>query len=123
MPVDTDRTQDPVTVDSVDPVDPRSLEPLCDEEEFTAELEQLATDEAPRLFAVMQVLGDRVDGWVAAWGMAFGDRAEVVSTDGGRRLSLGSPERAVQRFAHAPEVSARLVWMDLPPGAPAAGAA
>ncbi|WP_246868734.1 hypothetical protein [Saccharopolyspora sp. ASAGF58] len=43
-----------------------------------------------------------------AWGLAFGDRAEVVSIDGRGRGSFCSPTRAAETFAHTAEV--RLVY-------------
>ncbi|MEV0083465.1 hypothetical protein [Saccharopolyspora sp. NPDC050642] len=67
---------------------------------------------APRLFALCEL--DRDDEWeltegrVFAWGLAFGDRAEVVSTDGRGRGSFCSPTRAAEIFAHTAEV--RLVY-------------
>lgn len=88
------------------------LVPLCGEAEFTELVDEMVTDEAPRLFAVVQVYGERVDGQIAAWGMAFEDHAEVVSVDGLTRLSLCSPERAVRRFGRRPDVTARLVWVN-----------
>lgn len=45
-------------------------------------------DEVPRLFAVVQEYGKRVDGRIAAWGLAFEDCAEVVRLDSVGRLSL-----------------------------------
>jgi hypothetical protein len=68
--------------------DPSGLTPLCDEPEFTAILESMVADEAPRLFAVVQEYGKRVDGMIVAWGMAFADHAEVVSVTRGMRMSL-----------------------------------
>ena len=49
-------------------VDPSELAPLCDEAEFNELVDELVADEAPRLFAVMQVYGEQVDGRIAAWG-------------------------------------------------------
>ena len=79
-------------------------------------MEELAFSEAPALFAVMQEYGDRVDGRVAAWGMAFEDHAEIVSVEGHRRMNVVSLKRAVKRFAQKPDISARLVWMWRPEG-------
>jgi hypothetical protein len=93
-------------------VDSPALVPLCDESEFDELIEEMVAAEAPRLFAVVQVCGERVDGRIAAWGMAFEDHAEVVSVDGCTHLSLRSPERAEHRFGRHPDVTARLVWVD-----------
>jgi hypothetical protein len=97
----------------VDPeTDPATLAPLCDEVEFAQEIAELVADEAPRLFAVVQEYGERVDGRIAAWGLAFADYAEVVRLDSVGRLSLRSPERAVRLFSRSPHITARLVWVN-----------
>lgn len=93
-------------------VDPSVLVPFCGETEFTELVDEMVADEAPRLFAVVQVYGEWVDGWIAAWGMAFEDHAEVVSVGGRTRLSLRSPERAVRGFGRRPDVTAHLVWVN-----------
>jgi hypothetical protein len=89
--------------------DPAGAPPLCDEEEFAAILAEAVADEAPRLFAVVQVYGDRVDAWIAAWGMAFEDRAEVVSVDSAVRISLSAPEGALRGFGFGSHIRTRLV--------------
>jgi hypothetical protein len=60
--------------------DPSGKPPMCSAEEFVVVTEDLVADEAPRLFAVLQEYGERVDVRIAAWGMAFGERVEVIST-------------------------------------------
>jgi hypothetical protein len=97
-------------------VDPDTLAPLCDEAEFTKLIDELVTEHAPRLFAVVQEYGERVDGQIAAWGMAFEDGAEVIGTDRTQHLSLRSPERAVRAFSCRPHITARVVWATAPPG-------
>lgn len=91
--------------------DPATLAPLCGETEFAEEMGMLVTEEAPRLFAVVQEYGIRVDGRIAAWGMAFEDHAEVVGVDGGLRMNLGSPERAPRLFSRCPTITASVVWV------------
>jgi hypothetical protein len=98
-------------------VDPATLPPLCDEAEFAQEIAELVADEAPRLFAVVQEYGERVDGCIAAWGLAFADYADIVRVDHGRHLILRSPERAVRLFSHSPHITARLVWVNPEPPA------
>lgn len=85
--------------------------PLCDEAEFAELMDEMVLDEAPRLFAVVQVCGERVDGRIAAWGLAFDDRAEATSVCGRLRVSSSSPERVVRRFALHPDITARVVWV------------
>ncbi|MCA1671371.1 MAG: hypothetical protein LC799_03935 [Actinobacteria bacterium] len=41
--------------------------PLCGEAEFTELVGELVADEAPRLFAVVQEYGTRVDGRIVVW--------------------------------------------------------
>ena len=92
-------------------VSPVTLVPLCDEAEFTELIDEMVAEEAPRLFAVVQEYGERVDGWVAAWGMAFEDYAKIVGLDSHVHVSLGSPERATRMFSRRPHITARLVWV------------
>lgn len=92
--------------------DPAELTPVCDEPEFAAILEEMVADEAPRLFAVVQEYGERVDGRIVAWGMAFDDHAEVVSVGRTRRMSLQSPENALRLFKVGSHIRARLVWFN-----------
>ncbi|GAA1968856.1 hypothetical protein [Amycolatopsis minnesotensis] len=93
--------------------------PLCAEAEFEDLVRNMVATFAPRLFAVVQEYGEHVDARIAAWGIAFDDEdgAEVISVDGGLRMSVGSPERALVGFVQRPEVSARVVWVDPPEAA------
>jgi hypothetical protein len=75
---------------------------------------EMVADDAPRLFAVVQV-HDNTDADIAAWGLAFPHHAEVVSTSGGTRMRLRSPERAARLLSRPPSVDARLVWVTDPP--------
>lgn len=92
-------------------VDPATLAPLCGEEEFAAEVSQMVAEEAPRLFAVVQEYGTRVDGRIAAWGMAFPDKAEVLSVNARSRMILRSPELALRWYHRRPDITASLVWV------------
>jgi hypothetical protein len=92
--------------------DPSDLTPVCDEPEFATILEEMVADEAPRLFAVVQEYGDRVDGRIVAWGMAFDDHTEVVSVKRGLRMSLQAPENALRLFKFGSHIQARLVWFN-----------
>jgi len=92
--------------------DPAELAPLCDETEFAALLEEMVADEAPRLFAIVQEYGERADGRIAAWGMAFTDHTEVVSVEHTRRMSLQTPENALRLFNLGGYIRARLVWFN-----------
>jgi hypothetical protein len=69
-------------------------------------------DNAPRLFAVVQEYGQRVDARIAGWGLAFDGRAEVVSTDGQLRMKLTAPEQGLRAFHFGSHIRARLVWFN-----------
>jgi hypothetical protein len=90
-----------------------SLPPLCDEAEFVQEIAELVAAEAPRLFAVVQEYGERVDGRIAAWGLAFEDYADIVGVDPSTtHLRLQTPERAVRYFSRHPRITARVTWVN-----------
>lgn len=93
--------------------DPTGLEPLCSREEFDACTRELVQEDAPKVFAVVQEYGDRVDGAVVGWGMAFGDHVDIVTTDGSLRR-LASPEVALKRMRYGAHVTTRLVWVAEP---------
>ncbi|MFC9425804.1 hypothetical protein [Streptomyces sp. NPDC056987] len=79
--------------------------------EFSKIMEEIVADTAPRLFAVFHEEGQEDDGWVAAWVLAFDDRAEVVTPGGALRLTTSSPEQAVRHFSRGEGVTAHLVWV------------
>lgn len=97
----------------------RTSKPLCGEEEFAAMVEDMVHEEAPRLFAIVQEIGEREDGRIAAWGLAFEDHTAVLR-DRGTWLHVNSPERARHLLGRAPDVTARLVWVRTTPS-PASG--
>ncbi|MGH3769397.1 MAG: hypothetical protein ACRDS0_02925 [Pseudonocardiaceae bacterium] len=82
--------------------------PLCDEPRFAALAEGLVADFAPRLFALLEEEGERVDGRIFAWGMAFEDHAEVIGACRTFRGSFESADSARQLFSHHGKM--RLVW-------------
>ncbi|HEY0804907.1 MAG TPA: hypothetical protein VGD84_07580 [Pseudonocardiaceae bacterium] len=102
---------EPHPLDALVP-DPAGLSPLCDAEAFAASLEGMVADFAPRVFAVVQEYGERVDGRIAAWGMAFEDHAEIVDVKGRVRMGMRSPEDALRGFAFGSHVRPHLVWVN-----------
>ncbi|SDQ36993.1 hypothetical protein [Actinopolyspora saharensis] len=92
-------------------VEAEQLEPLGSEEEFAALVERLVLDEAPRVFALVEEVGERADAGIVAWGMALRDRAELVAVgggDAGQLLLGGERPRAVRADPRtAPGVAAR----------------
>ncbi len=87
---------------------PAAEAPLWTEPEFAALAERLVADFAPRLFALVEEQGERVDGRIVAWGMEFEDGAEVVGTDYTRRGSYSCADTARLMFPHCGKM--RLVW-------------
>jgi hypothetical protein len=86
------------------------------DEPFAGLLLDVASDEAPRLFAIMEEYGEQEDVRAAGYGLAFDDRVEVDAVEGGFRLSSESVERALTLFAISTrDESVRrlhLVWLD-----------
>ncbi|MGH3827901.1 MAG: hypothetical protein ACRDQX_12125, partial [Pseudonocardiaceae bacterium] len=89
-----------------------TLPPLCDEATFAGLVAMMVANEAPRLFALVEEFGERVNGEIAAWGMAFDDHVEIVSVDDGSSINLSSLERAAHIFSHHPTITARVVWVN-----------
>ncbi len=87
---------------------PLDDEPLWDEAEFAAGLEGLVADFAPRLFALVEETGERLDSRIVAWGMAFEDHAEVTGANRAFRGKFRSADNARQLFSHCGKM--RLVW-------------
>ncbi|CCH31605.1 hypothetical protein ABZ816_04925 [Actinosynnema sp. NPDC047251] len=85
----------------------------CHDPGFAQFLAALAVEEAPRLFAVAVEYDDREDTYIAAYGLAFADRSEVVSTEGGFYATLQKPENALVFFTEQGEATPHLLW--LPP--------
>lgn len=95
-------------------MDLSGLAPLCGREEFDQLMAELVADCAPRVFAVTHEYGDRLDGVIAGWEMAFQGYAEFVSASGGFRARLTGPERALRVVRGGAGVVPRLLWA--PPG-------
>ena len=86
------------------------MEPLGDAETFAAMLAEMVADQAPRVFAVVQEYGDRLDGRIAAWGMAFDESVAVFGTNGNMFVGAESPEAVMDRFGAGGRVTPRVVW-------------
>lgn len=84
-------------------------EPLCDETEFAELIEEMVADEAPRLFAIVQEYGERVDARLAGWGMWFGDRAVAFDVSG-RTMIMSTVESTLRLFRANPLVTPRAYW-------------
>jgi hypothetical protein len=83
-------------------------DPPCSEEEFAEEVRELVAADAPQVFALVEEYGERLDGRVVAWGLAFDDHVDVLGVNGVRHASLPSVERAHKAFSRRRKI--RLVW-------------
>ena len=88
------------------------IRPLGNEEEFGKLLAEMVADQAPRMFAVVQEYGERIDGRIAAWGMAFDEHAAVVDVRGNVFISTESAEASLRRFELGREITPRVVWVE-----------
>ncbi|MET8746821.1 hypothetical protein [Streptomyces sp. NPDC004728] len=79
-------------------------------QEFDALVQNLVQETAPRVFAVVQELGDREDAVVAAWGLALDGRTELITAEGVSRLSVRTPESALRFFSSGNGIRTRLIW-------------
>ncbi|MFD1151643.1 hypothetical protein [Saccharothrix hoggarensis] len=83
---------------------------------FTALAREVALEEAPRLFAIVEEYGEAEDARVAGYGLAFEDRAEANSVEGGFHLVSESADSARTLFEITSRSTGRrrvhLVWLD-----------
>ncbi|ACU37542.1 hypothetical protein [Actinosynnema mirum] len=87
-------------------------------EEFVELVRDVAADEMPRLFAIVYEQVPCRDAEVAAYGMAFQGRAELVNPDGTERMTSASADQAVAVLAAGTgdnQVRAHVVWLDAKP--------
>lgn len=92
--------------------------PLCSPELYERLVPLMVEETAPRMFAVVQDVGDRVDWRIAAWGLAFDGYARLVGANRSRFwMSADSPEDALIAFIDPPKITARVVWVHAEPPA------
>ncbi|MFG1902064.1 hypothetical protein [Micromonospora carbonacea] len=99
------------------PIEPpgKPIPPLGTPEEFHRMLVELVGEFAPHRFAICEEHGDRVDGEVVAWGMAFAEGALLRCDDQSATGHFTSAESALRLFARTGR-RLRLIWIDaLPP--------
>jgi hypothetical protein len=87
--------------------------PFFDEETYAQMVDLIVHESAPSRFAIVQDYKERVDGCVAAYGIATTEGATIVSEDA--ILSVNSAESGARRYARPPHVTARVVWIDPEP--------
>jgi hypothetical protein len=85
---------------------------LFSEETYEQAVRGLVDEFAPRRFAIFQDLGEQFDGRVAAWGMAFDERFEIVDAQSSSWMSLASPDAALRQYGRQPGVTSRIIWLD-----------
>ncbi|ACU39927.1 hypothetical protein KCV87_25330 [Actinosynnema pretiosum subsp. pretiosum] len=81
---------------------------------FGAYVREVAEVGAPRLFAVVEEIGDRSDARVVGYGLEYADRAESAAVGGGVRMSSEDAEGARQLFEITGGNRAHLVWVGGP---------
>jgi hypothetical protein len=86
------------------------LSPLAGEEEYAELLAEMVAETAPRVFAVVEEYGERVDARVVGWGLAHPGHADVIGLNGVVLLGVAGPEKVLGRFARRERVTARIVW-------------
>lgn len=89
---------------------PEGLPPMCGTEEFAELMAEMVAEDAPRLFAVVQEFGERVDARIAAWGLAHPGRVDVIGVDGTVHITAAAPETVLRRFDRRANTSTHLIW-------------
>lgn len=84
--------------------------PLCGAVEFAELMAEMVTDDAPKVFAVVEEYGTRVDARIAGWGLAYDNHVDVIRVDGGVHLGAASPENVLRRFGRRARITAHIVW-------------
>lgn len=91
--------------------DPAEMPPFGTEDEFAEAVCGMVTESAPRLFAVVQELGVRVDARIAGWGLAHSDHVDVIGVGNSvHRGASPQPEDMLRYFQRRDQVTARIVW-------------
>ncbi|MFI6757898.1 hypothetical protein ACIBF5_01960 [Micromonospora sp. NPDC050417] len=98
------------------PAPPQDDQPLGTPEEFHQLMTDLAADHAPRRFAIYEEYGDRVDGRIYAWGLAFEDHAWLGADDRSFTGRFANAQNAVRILARTGR-QLRLTWIDQPSAA------
>jgi hypothetical protein len=91
-------------------LDPATMRPFGTEEEFAEAVSGMVTEEAPRLFAVVQELGVRVDARIAGWGLAYEDHVDVLGVGSSVHRGGSRPEDMLRYFHRQDRITARIVW-------------
>ncbi|SFT38664.1 hypothetical protein SAMN04487904_101687 [Actinopolyspora lacussalsi subsp. righensis] len=90
-----------------------ALSPLCTREEFMTAMREMVDENAPRVFALCEELGDRHDAVLHYWGMAHDDHADLIGTGGSLHIGFRDATTARERLACRRNM--HLVWPHQPP--------
>ncbi|MDQ2882162.1 MAG: hypothetical protein M3Y48_13320 [Actinomycetota bacterium] len=92
--------------DETEAVSPRGI----DEAEFVEMVNEMVAAEAPKMFALVAEIGDRVDAMITVWCVKLPDRIEVISvgSDGVRGI-FHSVEHALKLLSAGGKTTLRLV--------------
>jgi hypothetical protein len=84
--------------------------------EFDGHMFDIAREDAPRVFAIVEESGDQHAVRVAGYGLAFDGRADVNSVEGDFRLSTDNAESALAVFGVSTGLTdvrrLHVVWLD-----------
>lgn len=83
------------------------------EEEFSRLVQVIVDDFQPRVFALVEEHGDRIDGELFAWGLEFEGRAAVFAPEGELYAKCDSATKAHHLFSRIRKI--RLVWPTFQP--------
>lgn len=78
------------------------------EDEFSALVQEIVDDYTPRVFALVEERGDRIDGRIFAWGLQFDERATVFCPEGRLFAKTTSADSAHRLFSRIRNL--RLLW-------------
>ncbi|MGW0892446.1 hypothetical protein [Saccharopolyspora sp. NPDC002578] len=92
--------------------DPTGMRPLCDERTFSEIMAGIVADSVPRVFAVVQEYGERVDGCIAAWGLALDDHVQVVSVQERAHSTAATAEACLREYRFGTHIRPHIVWYD-----------
>lgn len=90
--------------------DPAGMPPFGTEKEFADAVSGMVADAAPRLFAVVQEYGVRVDARIAGWGLAYTDHVDVLGVGSAVHRGGSRPEDMLRYFHRQDRITARIVW-------------
>jgi hypothetical protein len=83
---------------------------MLSDQEFVALMKKMVRTEAPRLFAIVQEYGNRVDAECVGWGLAFKDHTDVLGVSGDVYRGSRSPDDALRDFQFR-GITPHILWV------------